>query len=117
MLIIEIITKLLKVNLRFGEMEIYQNGFKNMKKLYKFFWEYGRMGDVDGVFVAEESALSAAMGKTICFGEILGKHSEVNGPLEEFDVEVLTDDQDFIKKFEKYRCACGYNPLDYLEEG
>lgn len=86
------------------------------KKLYKFSWDCGRMGEVDGLFVAESEDLDKAIGKTIYFGEILGKHSEVYGDLEEGDCEVITDDPQVIKIFEDHNISSGYNPLDYLQE-
>ena len=88
-----------------------------MEKLYKFYWDYGRMGDVEGVFAADEKEVAAAIGKRIYFGEILGKHSEVFGPLNTDDLDVLTDDQEFIAKAKKYGLVpTGYNPLSYLPE-
>lgn len=88
-----------------------------MKKLYNFHWDYGRNGDVRGIFVAEESDVAVAIGRQIYFGEILGKHSEVYGTLEAKDIEIKTDDQDFIEKFIKFiGTSTGYNPLDYINE-
>ena len=85
-----------------------------MNKLYRFSWDCGRGGDVEGVFAAEESAINDAMGKQVYFGEILGKHSEVYGTLEADDLTALTDDQDFIAKFQAIVGKVGYNPLDYI---
>lgn len=88
-----------------------------MKKLYRFHWDCGRMGDVTCIFVAEQSVVAAAIGKEVDFGEILGKHSEVFGTLDEEDLTVLTDDQDFIEKLEHYMgSSFGHNPLDHLSE-
>lgn len=88
-----------------------------MKKLYEFYWNCGRQGDLSGIFVCNDSIISMAIGKRLCFYEPFGKHSEVFGELEEKDLIVLTDDQDFIEKFEKYiRKSFGYNPLNYIEE-
>ena len=87
-----------------------------MKKLYSFHWDCGRQGDVFGKFIATEAEVAAAIGEEIVFGEILGKHSEIFGTLEGSDLKVLTDDQDFIEKFEKYvGKSVGYNPLDYIQ--
>lgn len=86
-----------------------------MKKLYRFFWDCGRQGEVNGIFVAEEENIKESLGKEVYFGEILGKHSEICGELSEEDFEVLTDDQEFIKKFQEFGCASGYNPLSYLQ--
>ncbi len=84
-----------------------------MQKLYKFHWDCGRNGDLDGVFIAEPEEIEALIGKEIYFGEVLGKHSEIHGTLEADDLEVLTDDQDFINKAFEYKLVIGFNPLDY----
>lgn len=87
------------------------------KVLWKFYWDCRRMGSVEGVFVATEAQVKEAIGKRVYFGEILGKHSEVQGVLEEKDLKRLTDDQDFIAKAETYGIAStGYNPLNHLPE-
>ena len=89
-----------------------------MKKLYEFRWNCGRMGYLDGLFIAEETEIEALIGKEIYFGEVLGKHSEVHGTLEEKDLTVKTDDQDFISKFIEIigdGTISGYNPLDYYD--
>lgn len=89
-----------------------------MKKLYKFHWDCGRMGDVHGLFIATEEEVGAAIGSRVYFGEILGKHSEVYGVLDTTDLSVILDDQDAIAKIETAAgcCVSGHNPLDYLEE-
>ncbi len=85
--------------------------------LYRFYWDCGRMGDVDGTFVASSEEIEAAIGKMLEFGEILGKHSDVRGTLDKDDLTVLTADQDFIAKFQEYvPDGVGYNPLNYLPE-
>lgn len=88
-----------------------------MKKIYNFHWDCGRQGDVVSLFIANEKDVEAAMGKNIEFGEILGKHSDVSGTLEERDISVRTDDQDFIKKFEEIMgtgTISGHNPLENI---
>lgn len=89
------------------------------KAIYEFHWDCGRMGDLNGLFVAEKSAVEKLIGKEIYFGEVLGKHSEIYGELEEGDLSVMSEDQDFISKLEEVFGAgtiSGYNPLDYYEE-
>lgn len=86
------------------------------KKLYQFFWDCGRMGCVRGVFAASEADVQKAIGQNVYFGEILGKHSEIYGDLNEEDLTVLTDDQEFLQKAEQYGLIpFGYNPLKYIE--
>lgn len=87
---------------------------ESKKALWRFHWSVGRMGDVDGLFVATDAEVEDALGREVYFGEILGKHSEVYGTLEAKDLTRLTGDPSFISKFEEYGCGNGYNPLDYL---
>jgi len=90
-----------------------------MKKLYEFNWDCGRMGALGGLFIAEESIVENLMGKKIYFGEVLGKHSEIYGHLEEKDLTVKSEDQDFIQKFIEIMgdgTISGYNPIDYYDE-
>lgn len=90
-----------------------------MKVIARFYWDCGRSGEVDGLFVTTKEALEAAYGRDVYFGEILGKHSEVSGTLDPSDITILTEDQDFIAKFIEIigdDNVSGYNPLDYIEE-
>jgi len=89
-----------------------------LQKLYKFQWDCGRMGSVEGLFVADEGEVAAAVGKEVYFGEILGKHSDVSGTLDAEDLTVATDDQDFIVKLVGIigtTTISGYNPLSYID--
>lgn len=48
-------------------------------KLWKFSEDYGRCGDAEGLFIATEEEVDKFLDKrNICFGEVLGKHSEVD---------------------------------------
>lgn len=87
-----------------------------MKGLYKFYCDYGRMGDLEGIFVADSNEINNIIGKTVYFGEVLGKHSNIYGEIEEDDIDLLTNDQDFIVKAQEYKLVpTGYNPLSYYE--
>lgn len=91
-----------------------------MKAIYQFTWDCGRQGHVEGLFIAEKSEVEEVIGSSIYFGEILGKHSEIYGTLDEGDLIIKTEDQDFICKFEELMgitdTISGYNPLHYIEE-
>lgn len=84
-----------------------------MKKLYHFDFNL-YYGQCEGVFAATDEEIQAAMGKELSFGEIEGKHSEVTGPLEEDDLEVLSDDPVVVEMAIKNNLCWGYNPLRYL---
>lgn len=90
-----------------------------MKKLYSFNWDCGRMGELDGLFIAEDFEVEKLIGEQVYFGEVLGKHSEVFGKIEEADIIVKSDDQDFIAKLIDLfgeGTISGYNPLEYFED-
>lgn len=89
---------------------------QNADILVRFKWNCGRMGEVEGLFVTTRATLAASYGKQVYFGEILGKHSEVYGTLDEKDITILTDDPVFLAKFTELlgRDVSGYNPLSYM---
>jgi methyl coenzyme M reductase gamma subunit len=90
-----------------------------MQVLVKFYWDCGRNGDLSGVFIAEKDKVESIIGKDVYFGEVLGKHSDICGTIEEKDIKTLSEDQDFIKKCLEIfgtKNISGYNPLDYMEE-
>lgn len=89
---------------------------KPAKRVYRFSVYCGRMGDLEGVFVADAAAVKSAIGQTAHFGEVLGKYSSVNVTLEREHFKTLTADPDFIAKFERFKLATGHNPLDYLTD-
>lgn len=90
-----------------------------MKYLYKFHFDCGRMGELHGLFVATQDEVDAAMGKEIYFGEVLGKHSEISGPLEPADLQRFTVDQTTLDSITTVigNTWSGYNPLEYISEG
>lgn len=88
-----------------------------MLKLYKFFWDCGRSGNVAGLFVGDDQKVISAIGSAVYFGEILGKHSEIYGELGYEDLEVVSDDQEKIAWLVEImggRTISGYNPLSYI---
>lgn len=89
-----------------------------MLKLYSFHWDCGRSGDLDGLFVAEEDQVESAIGKRLYFGEVLGKHSDVEGILEASDLEEVSNEQDKIIWLVDLlgTSISGFNPLEYLAE-
>ena len=89
------------------------------KKLYKYDSYYGRMGSLDGIFIADEEEVERLKGYSARFGEVLGKHSYITDDSWFDNTEVLTNDQDFIAKFIEIMgdgTISGYNPMDYIDE-
>lgn len=88
------------------------------EKLYTFEFNCGRMGDLEGLFIAKDNTVKDLIGTEVYFGEVLGKHSEIFGEIESTMLVEKSDDVDLIKKLKNIfgNTISGYNPLDYLEE-
>ena len=87
-------------------------------KLWKFSEDYGRMGDVEGLFIATEEEIDKFLvGREICFGEILGKHSEVSISFEKKDFKCLDVSESTIAELFialDSRSIAGYNPFEHI---
>lgn len=86
------------------------------KGLWQFSMGFGRMGDLDSIFVARKSEIDAIIGKEVYFGEVLGKHSQVYGTVEGENFELISANPDQVEFFETRIGSTGHNPFDYLEE-
>ena len=92
---------------------------KQMKKaIYKFFFDCGRMGELEGIFVAEPQEVKRLInsGEELYFGEVLGKHSEISGVVSVENFIFVTDEEEIVNFFEIHGMATGINPLSYFEE-
>jgi len=87
-----------------------------MENLYRFTRDFGRMGDLEGLFISTEQEVKSAIGKKVYFGEVLGKHSEVYCVLEDKDIAEVPVLKSTVEDMEKHIgvSISGYNPLDYI---
>lgn len=92
--------------------------YNKMKAIYRLNFDAGRMGSLAGIFVSEKQTMEKliASGKDVEFGEVLGKHSEISGPIEAGDIEFISDDPAVVEMFEKHNMATGYDPFDYITD-
>lgn len=83
--------------------------------VYKFYADCGRQGDLQGLFIAKKEHVKYLIESKIevYFGEVLGKHSEVYGPIEEHEITFVSDSQEVIDIIKKFNLESGYNPFDY----
>ncbi|HFK1717434.1 hypothetical protein CON18_30615 [Bacillus cereus] len=90
---------------------------ENKKYLYRFYWDCGRSGYLEGLFVATEDEVASAMGKEAYFGEVLGKHIEVYGEIEEGDITKVDISPEAVAEVSKHLGTewSGFNPLEYIE--
>ena len=88
------------------------------KRLWKFKWECGRMGDIEGLFIATKKEVDSVIGIEVYFGEVLGKHSEIYGTIDEGEIIECDASDATIEELEDMfgLSVCGYNPLDYISE-
>lgn len=87
-----------------------------MKYLYKFYWDCA-YGKLDGLFLADPDQVKKVIGKTIYFGDVLGKHSDVYGTLDDDSLTLISDNAELL--FEDLfddDTLCGYNPIEWWEE-
>lgn len=86
-----------------------------MNHLYRFSWDFGRSGRLEGLFVATEKKVSRAIGSVVYFGEVLGKHSEVRGTIQEGDIQKLDASSESVEEIRTYLgdTWSGFNPLKY----
>lgn len=86
-----------------------------MKAVFKLHYDCGRMGELTGLFVAEKEQIKWLIDSNleVYFGEVLGKHSEIYGPLEEGDISIVTEEKSAIDLILDHDLSNGFNPLDY----
>jgi len=89
------------------------------KAVFKMAFDCGQAGVLAGIFVTEKEVIEylISSGIEVYFGEVLGKHSEVFGPVEENEITMVTDDPKVITMFQEFNLSSGYNPLDYYSNG
>lgn len=75
------------------------------------------MGSLEGIFVADPDRVRQLVesGEDVYFGEVLGKHSRIIGPVFDDDLTFVTDDEAIVALFETYSMATGFDPFDYFE--
>ncbi len=77
-----------------------------------------RGGTLEGLFVATDAEVDKACGKTVHYGEALGKHSEVSIDLEPEHFERLDVDMEAVAKLTAVlgKTLSGRNPLARIAE-
>ena len=90
-----------------------------MKALYEFYVNCGRDGELTGLFIADTETVKGCIGRTVSFGEVLGKHSEVEFDLAEYMLKLITANAEDIAHMErifKGTVQVGYNPIQCIQE-
>jgi hypothetical protein len=53
--------------------------------LYRFLWENYKDGNIECLFLADQTEIDALIGKRVAFGDVLGRNSDVAGIIEKDD--------------------------------
>jgi hypothetical protein len=83
--------------------------------VYKLNVDLNRQGELKGLFIAKKNHVRLLLENKIqvYFGEVLGKHSEVYGSLEENDIIFVSDNEDVIDLILEHDLEHGFNPFEY----
>jgi hypothetical protein len=86
------------------------------KFLWKMIFDCGRSGCLEGLFIATQEEIDNLIGSKVYFGEVLGKHSEVYGAIEEGEITKVDLDSEIVEKVSAILgdTWSGYNPLEYI---
>ena len=90
--------------------------------IYEFFADLGRMGDLEGYFIATEKDVQELIdsGEELQFGEVLGKHSDISFVVTADMITAKSGDKDAIALIRDiFQCGdsiMGINPMEYLYE-
>ena len=86
-----------------------------MKALFKMNFDCGRNGNLQGVFIADTEDVRYLVKNNISvyFGEVLGKHSDVSGCVDESEITMITTDENVISVVCEHELESGYNPFDH----
>jgi hypothetical protein len=87
-----------------------------MEAIFKMNYSAGRMGSLKGIFVVDKERMRELIdgGEDVYFGEVLGKHSEIYGPVEEGDITLVSEDPVVVEWFKSLNMETGYNPFNYI---
>ena len=84
------------------------------KAVYKLNADCGRSGVLEGLFIATKAEVKMLIEKQIevYFGEVLGKHSEIYGEMDNDDIDFVSDAPEVIAVIEKHELTNGFNPFE-----
>lgn len=88
------------------------------KQIYRYNFDAGRMGDVEGMFISTPGAMKRLFSKPrrLAFGECLGKHSDISfNNVKAKDFKVVPSTPEVVAWFEKHVRSTGAgHPSGYL---
>ena len=88
---------------------------ENKLAIYKFYLDYGRNGEIEGIFLANPNHVKILIDSelTVNFGEVLGRFSSVTSKITDKMLSFITDNEEAVNMFEHYNLSSGFNPFYY----
>ena len=91
---------------------------KGKKGIYLFCVNFFNFvsSQIKGTFVATDLQVKTLIESEIdcTFGIVLDKYIEISGPIEPYQISLITDDEGFIKIWEENSLCSGYNPFECM---
>ena len=78
------------------------------KAIYRLYMDF-RGGEITGMFLADKKYIEYMIEHEVSvhFGEVLGKHSDVRTTICDSDIEMVSDEENVIDFFKKYKFENG----------
>lgn len=95
---------------------IEDNPKMNKRAIYKLKIETWKEEPIQGLFIADKKDIKNLIEnkKPLCFYNSEKSSGKVFCILEKKNIKLVSDDEDFIDKFEKNDMTIGFNPLNYV---
>lgn len=90
---------------------------KHELKLYRFIWDAGRDGGVEGLFISTPAKIEALVGEYVELGAVLGQHSHLARVIEPYDIKEIPVSLATIIELKETigNTISGINPFEFLE--
>ena len=87
-----------------------------MNYLWKLYWDCGKLGEVESIFVATEKEVYYLIGQRIYLPNVLSDGKEAEGLVEEGDIEKLKIDSKTVDMLTEHlgKCWLGKDPIAHI---
>lgn len=85
--------------------------------LFRFYWDFGKLGALHGLFVATSAQVAKSYGKFVQFDKALGAQFDAAGVLEQKDISMVSSNPAFVAQIKAtIGASFGHNPLRHLSD-
>ena len=81
------------------------------QNVYQISEDFGRGFSIDGVFLATPAEVKALVGRNVYFGEICGKHSEIDLDIGPDTITLVSDVRSEVDLIRRLGLCRGQNPV------